>query len=274
MTAVSPADSPSPEVPLPSTPADRLFVLSVGKCFHLLECLNHAQRPLTLTELVQMSGLEKSAVQRLTHTLRLLGYLRQHPQSRAYALSSRLLEFGHTVLSTDPLPEIAKPHLEALNRATSETVNLMELEGREIVYVLRYASIHPVSVNLHVGSRLPAFCSAAGRAILARLPAGEADAILAGPREPMTEHTVTDLPTLRGLLSRWRGDGYVINDQEAFIGDISVAAPVLNDKGEPMGAVNIAVPVPRWDVDRAQRELVPRLLSCAKAITRDLSQTR
>ncbi len=251
---------------------DRLFVLSVGKCFHLLECLNQAQRALTLTELAQMSGLEKSAVQRLTHTLRLLGYLRQHPHSRAYALSSRMLEFGHTVLSTDPLREVAQPHLEALNRATSETVNLMEHEGGQIVYVLRYASVHPVSVNLHVGSRLPAFCSAAGRAILSQLPTEEAEAVLAGPLEPMTEFTVTDRPALRRLLLQARSDGYVINEQEAFIGDISLAAPVFDANREVAGAINIAVPLPRWDVARARSELLPPLLRCARAISADLAQ--
>ncbi|MEI2416384.1 IclR family transcriptional regulator [Orrella sp. JC864] len=273
MKPAAATDDPALPAPPGGAAADKLFVLSVGKCFHLLECLNQAQRPLTLTELAQMSGLEKSAVQRLTHTLRQLGYLRQHPQTRAYALSSRMLEFGHTVLSTDPVREIAQPHLEALNRATSETVNLMELEGLEIVYVLRYASVHPVSVNLHVGSRLPAFCTAAGRAIMAQLPAEQAEAILAGPRQAMTEHTVTDAETLRKLMRQWRAQGYVINDQEAFIGDISVAAPVYNGRREPVGAVNIAVPVPRWDAPRVKRELVAPLLRCAQAITRELSQS-
>lgn len=271
MTAATAGATP-PAPYLPASPDDRLFVLSVGKCFHLLECLNQAQRPLTLTELIQMSGLEKSAVQRFTHTLRVLGYLRQHPQTRAYSLSSKMLEFGHTVLSADPLRDIAAPHLEALNRASCETVNLMELEGSEIVYVLRYASIHPVSVNLHVGSRLPAFCSAAGRAILAHLPAPQAEAILAGRREPMTPYTITDLDTLRKLLAQCRIEGYVVNDQEAFIGDISLAAPVFNSKREVVGAINIAVPVPRWDAVRARQTLATPLLRCAEAITRDIAQ--
>jgi len=250
---------------------DRLFVLSVGKCFQVLECLNRAQRPLTLTELVRMAGMEKSAVQRLTHTLRTLGYLRQHPQTRAYSLSSRMLEFGHTVLTTDPVRDVAQPYLERLNRACGETVNLMELEGSEIVYVSRYPSVHPVSVNLHVGSRLPAFCTAAGRAILACLPAERAEAILQGPREPMTQYTVTGLPALRRMLEDIRRDGYVINDQEAFIGDISVAAPVYNGEREAVGAINIAVPCPRWTASQAREQLAPQVLQCAREISRALA---
>jgi DNA-binding IclR family transcriptional regulator len=253
---------------------DRLFILSVGKCFQLLECLSAAQRPLTLTELAHSSGLERSAVQRLTHTLRTLGYLRQHPQTRAYSISSRMLEFSHTVLSTDRVREIAQPHLEWLNRQCGETVNLMELEGDEIVYVARFPSAHAVSVNLHVGSRLPAFCSAAGRAILAYLPNEPVHRILSGPREPMTRNTVTDYDALRAILGRVKHEGYAVNDQEAFIGDISLAAPIFNVEREPVGAINIAVPLPRWTVSRARQELGPLLVECAQGISREIAVRR
>jgi IclR family transcriptional regulator, pca regulon regulatory protein len=221
---------------------DRLFILSIGKCFHLLECFNTGQRALTLTELAQLSNLTTSAVQRLTHTLCVLGYLRQNPHTRAYMLSSKLLEFGHSVLAADEVREIAEPYLRRLNQESKETVNLMKLEGDEIVYVSRFTSPHPVSVNLHVGSRLPVFCSAAGRAILAHLPPDEAQAILAGRRVPMTKYTVTDLRTLHAILERTRRDSFVINDQEAYLGDISAAAPIFDRDGEVRSAINIAVP--------------------------------
>lgn len=254
-----------------SQPVDHLFVNSVAKCFLVLETFNAAQRPLSLKELTGLSGLEKSAAQRLTHTLRVLGYLRQDPRTRAYVLSSRLLEFGHSVLATHLVREAAEPHLRALNQASQETVNLMELDGSEIVYVLRFPSTHAVSVDLHVGSRLPVFCTAAGRAFLTWLPADEADRLLSGPRKPMTEHTVTDLDALRAILTQVKRDGYTVNDQEAFIGDISLAAPVFNRDGEIVAAINIAVPSPRWSVARAKKELVPLLLQSARRISNALA---
>jgi IclR family transcriptional regulator, pca regulon regulatory protein len=253
--------------------SDRLFIMSIGKCFHLLECFNTAQRALTLTELAQISRFTTSTVQRLTHTLCSLGYLRQNPHTRAYSLSSKMLEFGHSVLAADEVREIAEPHLQALNRESGETVNLMKLEGDEIVYVSRFTSPHPVSVNLHVGSRLPAFCSAAGRAILAHLPPEQAQAILGRKRVAMTKHTVTDLKGLNGILDRVRRDMFVINDQEAYLGDISAAAPIFDGDGEVSSAINIAVPSSRWSVARVNKELVPMLLHCARRISRDLDNS-
>src|SRR3546814_10763166 len=102
--------------------------------------------------------------------------------------------------------------------------------------------------------------------MLAFLPARQAQSILVGPRQAMTPYTVTDLHELQALLEQVHRDGYVINNQEAFIGDISVAAPILNADREVVGAVNIAVPTPRWSIDRAREELAPQVLDCARAI--------
>jgi DNA-binding IclR family transcriptional regulator len=250
-----------------------LFVGSVAKCFQVLEALNTAGRAVGLTELTQLSGLDRSGVQRITHTLRVLGYLRQDPATKAFRLSGRMLEFGHTVLATDQLRDRAQPHLEALNRRTAETVNLMELEGDDIVYVARYPNLHAVSVDLHVGSRLPAFCTAAGRAILSHMEPADALARLKGARRSaMTPTTVTDLAGLRAALDAAREHGYALNNQEAFVGDISVAAPLLDAQGHPLGAVNIAVPSPRWQLEDVLARLVPQLLKTTATINRELRQ--
>jgi len=257
-----------------SAPAERdspLFVASVAKCFDVLEALNAAGRPVALTELAALASLERSAVQRITHTLKALGYLRQHPQTRAFTIAGRMLDFAHTVLATDPVRAKAYPFLARLNAATGETVNLMELEGHDIVYVARFPSLHAVSVDLHVGSRLPAFCTAAGRAILARLPEAEAAARLAAAsRKAMTARTVTDLPGLKRALAEARKLGYALNDQEAFVGDVSVAAALTDRGGHVVGAINIAVPSPRWSTEAVRQKLAPKVVAAAREIAAEL----
>ena len=247
--------------------SSKLFISSLDKCFTLLEALRVAGRPLGLTELVRLSGLNRSVTQRIAHTLKTLGYLNQDPENRAYTLSSRLLSFSHAVLSLDRVREKANPHLEALNRETGETVNLMRLEAEEIVYISRFPSKHAVSVDLHVGSRLPAFCTAAGRAILSRLDPEKALEILErSERKPMTSRTVTDLQGLRDALIAARKLGYALNNQEAFVGDISIAAPLIDRTNQPLGAVNIAVPSPRWNLEDAKRVLAPQVVETARTI--------
>jgi IclR family pca regulon transcriptional regulator len=249
----------------------RLFVGSIAKCFQVLETLNKAGQPVGLLELAELSKLDRSSVQRITHTLRTLGYLKQDPANRAFGLSGRLLEFSHTILAYNRVREAANPHMERLSRRTGETVNLIELVGEDIVYVARFPSQHAVSVDIHIGSRLPAFCTAAGRAVLSRYSEDEIRVrIGVKQRKAWTEHTVTDTPSLLALISKARFDGYAVNDQETFIGDISIAAPLTDASGRPVAAVNIAAPVPRWTVEQAEKELAPHLLSTVAKINREL----
>ena len=237
-----------------------LYVASIAKAFDVLEALNAAGRAVALTELAALAGQERSAVQRITHTLKTLGYLRQHPQTRAFTIAGRMLDFGHTVLATDPVRAKAYPYLEKLNAATGETVNLMELEGHDIVYVARFPSTHAVSVDLHVGSRLPAFCTAPSRSSASR-----------SGRWLKIAHTVTDLAGLKRALAEARRLGYALNDQEAFVGDVFVAAALVDRGGNVAGAINIAVPSPRWKVEDVRRKLAPKVTAAARDIGAELT---
>lgn len=254
-----------------SLPGGRLFIASVAKCFRILELLNERDRPLTFTEIAREVDFDRSAVQRATHTLRVLGYLTQHPSTRAYSLSSKMLDFTHTVLAQDRVRTVAHPLLEALNRESGETVNLTRLEGCEVVFIARFPSAHAVSVDLHIGSRLPAFCTSPGRAMLSRLPETDALQILERcERKAMTEHTVTSLVRLREILAEARRRGYAVNNQESHIGDVSIAAAIVDQAGKVVGAINMAAPSPRWSITELQRRFAPSLLQAANEISRNL----
>jgi IclR family pca regulon transcriptional regulator len=248
-----------------------LYVASVEKAFRVLEALNEVGRPIGLSGLVPLTGLGRSATQRFLFTLRSLGYVNQDQATKAYSLSARMLAFGRGYLSADSIRDRARPFLDAANQASGETVNLTILDREEVVYILRFPSHHVVSVNLAVGSRLPAYCTAPGRAMLAYLDPADAESILdRSTREKKTPYTVIGKASLLKILKRVREQGFCINDQEAFIGDLSIAAPVFDHTGKVVAAVNIAVPTPRWSVDRAHEQLVPVVTKAAREITEAL----
>lgn len=248
------------------------FLGSVEKTFQVLAAFNAKRKPLSLTEVVRISGIEKSAAQRVVYTLRALGYLRQSQTTRLYSLSARMLEFGASFLASSRLHEIAAPILEAVNASCEETVNLTEREGEDVVYVLRYPSKHVVSVNLSAGSRLPMYCTAPGRAILANLHEFDAMAILeASELKSRTPTTKIDPKEIMEDCAKVRAYGYSLTNQEAFVGDISVAAPIFDESEAVVAAVNIAVPWPRWSVERVEAELAPVVLEAARSISHALT---
>ncbi|MGN6768769.1 MAG: IclR family transcriptional regulator [Rhizobiaceae bacterium] len=253
--------------------ADGRFLGSVEKAFAVLGAFSHGRPWLGLGEVSRLSNIDKNATQRILFTLRSLGYLRQDPRSRRYGLSARVLDFGASFLAANKIREVADPILQQVNQSCEETVNLTERDGTDVVYVVRYRSRHMVSVDLSVGSRLPIYCTAPGRAILAHMPEQEARDLLGKSKlERRTSTTRTDPEEIMASLAEIREKGYCLSDQDAFIGDISVAAAVFDDTNLAMAAVNIAVPWPQWSVDRVEKELAPIVTDAARSISLALNR--
>lgn len=247
----------------------RLFVGSVDKGLRVLRAFYNQPKPLSLTEIAERTGLGRSAAQRFIYTLKVLGYLRQDGKTRHYTLSPRVLDFGFAYLRNDSLVEQAFPYLLEASKRTDETVNLTELDDTEVIYVSRFPSRKVISVDIVLGARLPAFCTAPGRAMLAQLPPERARAILERSQiERRTPYTITDIGEIVASLDKVRQARYALSDQETFVGDISVAASVIDHNGAVLAAVNIAVPAPRWSADQAERELAPIVIETARAITK------
>jgi DNA-binding IclR family transcriptional regulator len=248
--------------------ADPLYVRSIEKAFRVLTAFGSGRSSLSLAQVAEAADLDKSAAQRFTHTLEKLGYLHKDPETKRFALTTRALDLGYYYMRASPLAERAFPYLLHLSRATEETVSLTVLDGTEIVYVSRFMSRHMLDTDLIIGSRLPAYCTAAGRAMLSRLPVDEARAILRRTDlKPYTPHTVWKMPDLLTALARSAERGFAIATEEIYPNDISLAAAVLGRAGDVMGAISIAVSKLRYSVAEAEQGVAPMVTAAAHALS-------
>lgn len=246
-----------------------LFVGSVEKAFQVLEAFRDAHRVMSMAEIARAAGLDRSATQRLVHTLEQLGYLRRLPDSTNYGLASRVLRLSYNYLRSREIIDRATPYLLEMTHALGETSNLHELDGHEIVFLARFVGRHLVNVDFAVGSRLPAVYTASGRAMLSRLDVAEQREIIrATPRVAVTPHTGIDPAVLLRRIAEAAEQGYAIAQSQTVIGDISVAAAITDPHGAPIGAINISVPATRWTVERVQEQLLPHVLLAATSISR------
>ncbi|MGE3863856.1 MAG: IclR family transcriptional regulator [Burkholderiaceae bacterium] len=245
-----------------------LYVNAIGRAFQVLHAFDGPRREMTLSDIAKAAQIDRSAVQRIVHTLETLGYVTRVPDSKNYRLTSRLLQFSYNYVRTNELIAKALPYLQELNRSFGETTNLQELDGTDIVLVARLLSPHLMNVEIAVGSRLPAFCTASGTAILSRLPESESDAILAASeRRPLTPYTELRLDRLRQRIRTAARRGYSLVTNEAMLGDISLAAPVLDHRGWPVAAVNISVPTARWTVEQVESDLANHVQATAMTLS-------
>lgn len=220
----------------------------------------------TMTEVAQRTGLTRAGARRILHTLHALGYV--EIDGRQFRLTAKVLDLGFAYLSSLPLWSLAEPFMEALVRDVQESSSAAVLDGKEIVYVLRVPTHKIMSINLGIGSRLPAYCSAMGRVLLAGLDDDALARNLATTQlVARTPRTLTEPDALREEILRVRRQGWALIDEELELGLISLAAPIVTRKGSVLAAVNVSLHKSRMTVDEVQRDVLPKLLATARQIS-------
>jgi len=245
-----------------------LFNQSLEKGLAVLSAFDAQRRTMTIAEVAAAAGINKSSAQRMVFTLEQLGYLRKHPQTRRYQLTPAVMKIGFNYLAANTLIDVANPFLAELTKLTTETSCLTEPDQAEMVYVARFVSAHFVPVHMPIGSRIPMYCTASGRAYLSALAELEARAIVeVSDRIAHTAHTRTEVAAIMDALREARQRGYATNREELFLGDMTIAAPIVSANGRPLGAIHLVAPTGRWSAEEMETKLGPPLLQCARAIS-------
>jgi DNA-binding IclR family transcriptional regulator len=258
------AAKPPQEAPARSS----LFVNSVEKAMKVLTAFDGSRRHLTLSQIATLTEMDLSGAQRFTHTLTTLGYLRKDEVSKAYELAPRVFDFTYHYLASSELVYRATPYIQQLSKETEETANITVLDGSDIVFVMRIVSRHVLNANIIVGTRLPAYCTAPGLAILAKLPDAEVDLILENSQlVAHTQNTVYKPRAIRKRLQSIREAGYAHSEEEYFLGDISTAAAIVDANGRAVGAINVAVAKPRWKGESEEKRMSELLITAAAAVS-------
>ncbi|MFW5490471.1 MAG: IclR family transcriptional regulator [Desulfovibrio sp.] len=242
-----------------------LFVASLERGMLLLEAFNHGHKSLGLTDLVELTGLNRSAVQRFLHTWETLGYLSKDQLTKRFSLTPKVMSLGYNFLKGERLVEVATPYLLDARERSGNSVYLGTLYDTTIIYLIRFPQQLLLLEGTLPGRRVPAFCG--GRAFLSCLDDGQVRDILErSDRSPITPHTITGLEDNMLEVARVRAKGYCISLQEQLLGEIAVSAPVRDVLGVPRASVYISARYSEWSVERVESELAPIVLETAAVI--------
>lgn len=248
--------------------SDPLLVQSVEKAFRILSAFDGMRPTMSLSELASATELDKSATQRFAHTLEQLGYLRKDPITKRFELTTRTLDFGHHYIRANVLAERAFPYLMHLSKTSEETVSLTVLDDTEVVYISRFVSRHMLNTDVIVGTRLPAYCTAPGVAILSRLPLKEARAILdKSDLRPYTASTTWKPDLILKKIAHAADVGYALASEEIYPGDLSVGAAILGADSRPIGALTLAVSKTRFNESEAEKQFAPLVIAAARSLS-------
>src|SRR4051812_41389383 len=199
---------------------DRDHVQSLERGITLLLAFDAEHPEPTLAELASLTGFSRPAVRRFLLTLEHMGYVRGN--GGRWSLTPRVLSIGQHYTESHALIELAQPHLLELAEQTHESASLATLDGDEVVYVARVPVRRIMSINVSVGTRVPAHATSMGRVLLAWAPPEQVDEVLnRRPLAAVTPNTVTDPPALRDALQQVREQGWSIVSEELEKGLLS-----------------------------------------------------
>jgi IclR family transcriptional regulator, pca regulon regulatory protein len=255
------------------------FSQSLERGLAILCCFGPDRPVLGISEIAQELGMSRSTTHRYVITLAALGYLEQGP-GRKYRLGLHVTRLGLSAMSATGVREHARADLEDLCRRSGFTVSLAVLDGTEIVLLERLRGgrrgLHPADPGVSKGSRMPVYCTAAGKLLLANLPERVQRALLSeiefgrgyGP------NAISSKSALRTELEQTRAGGLAVDDEEFTEGLYAIAAPLRCDTGEAVAAIVLTASARTIALGELIDALGPHLVSTADRISARLGYRR
>ena len=231
------APAKTPNVPLVSAAVRVLAVL---------EKLSQ-QRTIGLEELSREIKLAKPTVYRFLLTLQELGYARRADNDR-WAITLRMFNVGSRALDHLDLHAAARPVAEELSDELGETVHMGVLDGDSAVYVLKIESKYQIRMYSRVGRRMPLYCTAIGKILLAYMSDEEREAALTGVKlTAFTKNTITSRAALEAEFAQIRKQGYALDDEEREEGLHCIGAPIFDFTGAVVATLSVSWPGFRYE---------------------------
>jgi IclR family pca regulon transcriptional regulator len=247
----------------------REFVQGLQRGFDVIKAFGPKAHQLTISEVSARTGLTRAVARRYLLTLEALGCVVQ--AGSKFTLTPKLLDLGFTYLSTIDAASFAQPFMERVADTLHESCSLSVLDGDEIVYIARVSAKRIMSINLVVGSRLPAHATSMGKVLLAYLSPAALDAYFDRARlQRLTKRTICTQNALRQVLRQIRAHGWALADGESEDGVRTVAVPVFDRSQDLAAAMNVSGHAARVSTKELRQRYLPVLLDAARETSRAL----
>lgn len=260
----------SPAKRIADLSGDPNFMTSLARGLAVINAFQERKRHLTIAQISHRTEIPRAAVRRCLYTLMKLGYATS--DGRTYSLLPKVLTLGHAYLSSTPLAVSAQPYLDRISEQLHEACNLATLEGEQVLYIARSAIPQRlISVDLSVGSRLPAYCTSMGRILLAALDDDSLhDYLNHADLQAKTSRTLHTPEALWECLQQVRQQGWCLVDQELEQGLRSLAVPVYDSSGHVLAAMNVSTHAGRVPASELEQRFLPIMLNASRELSSQL----
>ena len=249
--------------------ANSEFVQSLERGLAVIQAFGPDSSEMTISEVAEATGTTRATARRFLLTLEQLGHIRN--DGRKFSLTPHVLGLGYAYLASLNWWQNAQPAMEDVVKELQESCSASVLDGKDVIYVARVSATRIMSINLSIGTRLPAHVTSLGRVLLSHQTPEMLDAYLADivPYK-FTDHSKTDINELRDAIETARLKGYALVDQELETGLRSLAVPIYDRNGHILAALNVGTHAARSRLDEMTTRFLTVLLEASRKITLQL----
>ena len=245
------------------------FISGISKGMAILDCYGSERHRLNISIAAEKTGMTRAAARRHLLTLEYLGYLEF--DGHYYYLAPKILKFSGAYLSGSQLPKICQPLLNLLTTQTSLIYSVMVLDGFEAITIARSAAHQQTDrVNpygLHLGNRLPAHATSAGKILLAYLDLEEQIKWLEKyPLKRLTKFSCIDNAVFLKILEEIKEQDWCYSSEEHELGVHALAVPIYGPKGNVVAALNIVSPTIKTTKEYLVQQILPLLQETAREL--------
>jgi len=218
---------------------------SVVKAFDILRVFTDTETELNAREIAQRAGINTATAHRFLVTLENVGALTR-ASGKKFQLGMLLVELAGRVSVHKALVQLIQPHMAQIVKQVRETCHLGVLNNGEVLYIAKEESEYSLRINTYIGKRIPAYCTALGRTLLADMDAPLVDQYFNNTHiKTLTSHTETSIAALKRIIEKVRNDGYAVDREESEPGLCCVGVPIYNKRGQVQAAVSVSAPLTR-----------------------------
>jgi DNA-binding IclR family transcriptional regulator len=241
-------------------------IQSLDRGLLILETVGKSKAPVTLGQLTDLLGIDRSSAFRLANTLKRRGFLSHPSVGKDYILGPSVWRLSRQYDWSKMLATIAHDHLNSLANVTNETAHLALREGRKALFIDHVATNQVISISGQTGELVPLYCTSHGKALLADFDEAGLRALFGGEKlESWTRQTIVSISNLAEHCRKIRARGYATDDGEYIEGVRCLAAPIRNRQGTVIASIGISAPKSRFPAQR-DAEYATRVTESARGI--------
>lgn len=236
----------------------KYWVPAIERAHEVLSCIAKQPSQLRLIDLVNETGINKSTMFSLLHTLETLEWIKRE-KGDTYKLGAALGYLGNIYFASMDVVQLFMEHAPEIVSHVGETMQLARLEGEHIVYLAKQEAPSPVRLLSEPGRRIPAYATSLGKVLLACLDEKEVRMLYQDHVFiPLTSKTVKHIDELLHQLEQIRLQGYALDEEEVAAGFCCIAAPIIDRFGREIAAVSFSIPSGQWEMKRelAHQEII------------------